>query len=80
MQKKARILEAQGKDYSFDGRSGTSYKARLLIENNIYPVKCTAEDIETLKPHVGKDVLVNLSLVSPKENIRLEFVSVESSK
>jgi hypothetical protein len=80
IEKKARVLSADAKPYSFDGRSGTSYKVRLLIDTDIYPVKTDEEGVKLLQPYVGKEVELKLSLTAPKENVRLEFVSLVDKK
>lgn len=78
IQKKVQVLSAEGKAYSFDGRSGTSYKARVLVETDIFPLKCDEEGIKALQPYIGKQVDIVMALTAPKENIRLSFESVVS--
>jgi len=76
IEKKVRVLSAEAKPYSFDGRSGTSYKARVLLESDIFPLKCDEAGIKALEPFVGKEVLVEIALSAPKETLKLSFVSV----
>lgn len=80
IKKKVQLLSAEGKPYAFDGRSGTSFKARVLMEGDVYALKCTEDQIKELQSSVGKTVEMNINLSSPKESLKIEFVSLETTK
>lgn len=80
LEKKVHLLTAEGKPYSFDGRSGTSFKARVLMQGDVYALKCTEEQIKELQVHVGKQVEISVGLSSPKESLKVEFLGVKVAK
>jgi len=80
----ATLLTAESKPYEIEGNKGVSHKARFLIDGEIYKVNCKPEDITFLsavkennpsnEPVVGSLIL---SFSSPKENMKVQFVSFE---
>jgi len=77
---KVQVLTADPKPYSFDGRSGTSFKARVLMEGDVYALKCTEEQLKEIKAFEGKSVEINVKLSSPKEVLKVEFDSFVEKK
>jgi len=80
----ARVLSAATKPYDFTDdkgqkRTGESHLVRLNIDGEIYAIKSTKEQVDSILPHVGKDVLVEVDVNSPKEVVRLVLKSVEAS-
>lgn len=53
------ILSSASKPYSFEGKTGISYKAQILIGEKVFAVKMTKEvyeDIKDLKSQEGEAV------------------------
>lgn len=78
--KKALILTADSKAYSFDGRSGTSYKIRVLIDGFTYPLKATQEQVDLAQKYLQKSVDLTFQISAPKENVRMDFLSIDEKK
>jgi len=71
---KARILSAESKPYTFDGREGTSHKIRVLVGDRIFPCKATADLVLAAVKLEGKDAEVELEFTSVKELVGVSFV------
>jgi len=76
LKEKVVVLSADSKPWEMEGRTGISHRARFLMGNEIYPVRCTESQVSELNKVVGKAVEVVVDLVAPKENTRLEFVQI----
>jgi len=76
-EEKVKILSADAKPYDVGGNKGVSTKVRFLLGSEIFSAKATQEQVDGLKPLVGKEVTVTLEFRSPKENLQLVLVSFE---
>lgn len=74
---KAKLLSAESNAYSFQGKDGVSHKVRLLIGDEIYSIRSTAEQVNNLKPHVGETGEAEIEISSPKENLLAKLLSFE---
>lgn len=78
IQEEALILSAESREYSFQGRTGTSNKVRVSINGEIYPLKATKELVSELKQYVGKNLSIEFYLGSRREDIFLTLKSFET--
>lgn len=74
---RATLLTAESKPYSVNGNEGVSHKARFLVENEIYSLKCDESTVKALKPMQNETGELTFELTSPKENVKLVFTSFE---
>jgi len=77
---RATLLTAESKPYDIDGNKGVSHKARFLIDGEIYKVNATQNEISYLNEVKAQDNVLGdltLSFSSPKENMKVQFVSFE---
>jgi len=72
--KKVLVIEKIEKPYDFQGRTGTTRAARLLVETDIFRCKTTEECLAQLEP--GKEYLVDISIRTVKEEPIFELVAV----
>lgn len=80
LEQKGTLLSAESKPYEFEGRSGLSSKIRVLVEDSIFPLKATPEQVETFAHANGQKGIVKFELLSRKENIQLSFLDFTTSK
>jgi len=75
---KGKVIEKIKKDWSMNGRSGTTHRARILVDTEIFNIKFNDEqlDIYNRLPEKG-DVELTLSLTSPKEELLLRILEVK---
>lgn len=73
----ARLLTAKSKPYNFGGNEGVSHRVRLLVDNEIFACKATAESVAALARYEGQDGEAVLNLTSYKEALGVEVVSFE---
>lgn len=71
----ATLLTAEAKDYKFDGKEGTSYKVRLLINGEIFKCNSNKNQIDVLQPSIGKQGVAIVKLESRKEMLSLSLKS-----
>lgn len=71
-----KVLSAESKPYSFDGNEGVSHKVRVLLKDEIMPLRANADLVNQALTMVGKEAKISLSLTFPKENIRLNLISL----
>lgn len=64
MKQKVFIVALQKKDYSFEGKSGVSYKVSFQSDKTKLPVlcRCSAEAYVRLLPFVQKEAEVELEI------------------
>jgi len=76
----ATLLSAESKPYDISGNKGVSHKARFLVDGEIYKVNATESDVKSLQAVLEGDMVhgtLMIALTSPKENIKVSFVSFE---
>lgn len=71
------ILSAESKDYEFDGKSGKYHRVRVSVDGEIYPCKSSEAQVKEVQSFIGEgEVLVEIEVVSRRENVSLELKSV----
>jgi len=59
---------------------GVSHKARFLVDGEIYKVNATESDVKSLQTILESEMVQGtlvIAFTSPKENIKVSFVSFE---
>jgi len=77
IQERATLLTAESKPYNVNGNEGVSHKARFNVQGEIYSLKCTANDIQSLQQFVGQTGDLVFDLTSRREQIAVVFKSFE---
>jgi len=75
-----RVLSAAEKPYTIEGRSGLSYKVRVLIGAYIYPLKTDSAGVEKAKVFIDKEANVSIEVVAPAEKLNLALVDISAIK
>jgi len=73
---KVLIVEKIKKDYSFEGKSGTSLAIRCLIGTDVFRLKTTADILDKIEN--GNTYNVDMSIRTVKEQPILELVAVHA--
>ncbi len=77
---KAKLLSAISAPYDFNGNSGVSHGVRVSIDDEIYPLKCTEDQVDSLQSSVGKEGTANIEIRSRRERITCHLVSFEVTR
>jgi len=80
-QGRAVVLTAESKPYKFtpkggDEIQGTSHRVRLNVSGEIYNIKSSEDLVKQAQAFLGKEAEVELLVSSPKEELKIEIVSI----
>lgn len=71
----AKLIEVIQKPYKMEGNEGISYKVRFLVGDEIYQLKSTIEQTESLKPLVGQVGSAEFHVKTRLESVTLVLAS-----
>ena len=72
---KAKLIEVVQKPYKMAGNEGISYKLRFLVADDVWQLKSSIEQTESLKSQVGTTGTCEFVVHSRKEDVTLQLAT-----